>query len=1201
MLRTILFSFLVILLSACGGGGGGGGSDDTKGGPTASDIDGDGIPNDTDPDIDGDTYLNADDAFPEDKEEWLDTDSDGIGDNSDPDIDNDTHLNDDDVFPEDENEWADLDGNGVGNNSDPDIDGDSYLNADDTFPEDKNEWADLDGDGVGNNSDPDVDGDGILNDVDSDNTGPNVKVAITSPNSLVTVGVSPINITGTIEGDAVLTINGTSVSHTNGAFTADVSLNEGHNTIEARAVLGTRVITDIISVSLDATPPHVTIESHFDGDKVYESQITVTGLINDIVRGTIEEEQSNVTVNGIAATISNRSYSAEITLDEGANAVVVTGADQVGNTESETISLEYVIPVGRSLAVVSGKGQSAKINETLLESLQVKVLDQDDNPVEGETVVFRVIQGSGSVGVGTEKEGRAIVVDTDVSGLAATSFAVGTRVGTANHKVRAAVVGYENQVVIEASATGGVGNKLSVNSGNNQRGAVGQLLPEAFIVSVTDAGANVVEGARVEFSSTIGGGLFSNGEASFESQTDSDGRATAEFTLGTLTGLDAQRVLVTLIDGPEGETITSGFSATAFEPKAAGDTKISGVVLDNQDGPIPNVTVRIEGSVRQAVTDAQGQFEITEVPVGPVHLIADGSTTTIEGEFPSLSYNLVTISGVDNPLSAPIYMVKIDTENAVYAGLEDASLELDEFPGFKLEISKGSVTFPDGSKEGLISATPVNSSKVPMAPPNGMQPQFIVTIQPTGATFDPPARLTLPNVDAHPIGAQVEMYSYDHDLEEFVAIGLGTVSEDGALVASNPGVGVVKAGWHCGSQPAGSGCCQSGAGCGYCYNKTEGCPGGCELVPSRPAENQSVGNCQKELCSGSTPDNSDTPPSECGTCKDGALDIDETIVLQDQKPDDCKELLCGGGFNPKDETSEVQKNPANQCKLCGEGSLKDAADTTTCGDGTDQQKCYTCKGGQCGNHCEASSVTQKFESTAPDFVLNALTSFPDALDASPIFTAELKPFIDMSLETGEKCCKNCGTPGPQPYRKFSGAAGIKGVVQATIPNLGVAHKFPKKPTSFIGFSVKGKIFITAAGATIEVDARGETNYLDIDCPGEDCGDFFLGSTFNALIGPQVDLSVSLVDCTDPKCKDSTTIVAVSGKGSIALTVKGNIGLKRVSGPQCGTNCLGLTLDPVSGAAKGSISFEFLFKKWTMSGSTDPIIFYAGGAWGAGCN
>jgi hypothetical protein len=116
-------------------------------------------------------------------------------------------------------------------------------------------------------------------------------------------------------------------------------------------------------------------------------------------------------------------------------------------------------------------------------------------------------------------------------------------------------------------------------------------------------------------------------------------------------------------------------------------------------------------------------------------------------------------------------------------------------------VKAGSVTFPDGQKVGKLSVTPVNAAKIPMPPPNGMQPRFIVTIQPVGAKFDPPARLTLPNVDGHKPGAQAELYSYDHDLEEFVAIGLGTVSADGSVIRSNEGVGVIKAGWHCGSQP----------------------------------------------------------------------------------------------------------------------------------------------------------------------------------------------------------------------------------------------------------------------------------------------------------------------------------------------------------------------------------------------------------------
>src|SRR5262249_5038341 len=140
-----------------------------------------------------------------------------------------------------------------------------------------------------------------------------------------------------------------------------------------------------------------------------------------------------------------------------------------------------------------------------------------------------------------------------------------------------------------------------------------------------------------------------------------------------------------------------------------------------------------------------------------------------------------------------------------------------------LTVKKGSITFPNGDKEGYLSVTPVNASKVPMSPPNGMQPQLIVTIQPTGARFDPPAPLQLPHVDGHAPGAQVEMYSFDHDLEEFVSIGLGTVSTDGTVIKTNPGVGVIKAGWHCGSQPTGGGCASNPGEC-------QKCDGNCNIV-----------------------------------------------------------------------------------------------------------------------------------------------------------------------------------------------------------------------------------------------------------------------------------------------------------------------------------------------------------------------------------
>ena len=102
---------------------------------------------DCDNDWDDDGVPNADDAFPNDPDEWADSDGDGVGDNG-------------DAFPNDPNEWADSDGDGEGDNADPcpndpdnDIDGDGVCGDVDAFPNDPNEWADSDGDGVGDNED----------------------------------------------------------------------------------------------------------------------------------------------------------------------------------------------------------------------------------------------------------------------------------------------------------------------------------------------------------------------------------------------------------------------------------------------------------------------------------------------------------------------------------------------------------------------------------------------------------------------------------------------------------------------------------------------------------------------------------------------------------------------------------------------------------------------------------------------------------------------------------------------------------------------------------------------------------------------------------------------------------------------------------------------------------------------------------------
>ncbi|PSQ91351.1 MAG: hypothetical protein BRD57_04690 [Proteobacteria bacterium SW_6_67_9] len=367
---------------------------------------------------------------------------------------------------------------------------------------------DTDGDGVPDISDPFPD--------DSERTVLPT-LTIESPQTLTTFGRSPIQVSGTVAPSAQsLTVNGSEVPVDGEHWSAQVHLERGANTVQARMVSADGIVnTASISVVLDMAEPEVTIESHEDGETVHSQPIAVTGLVNDIVRGTVQKEEVVVQVNGQSAQVSNRSYIAEgIALDAGTNTIRVRATDQAGNPGQRKIDVTYAPPEdsGRDLAIVGGQGQSEVITGTLDEPLAVKVVGEEGQPVENKPVVFRVIRGAGTVGVGTEREGRGFIAKTDADGIATTRFKLGRRVGHGSHKVRAQVVGFEEVPVFHATATGDTPDKLSVHSGNNQRGAVHQRLPDPFVVTATDLGANVVADARVAFEVDEGGGQFPNGE-----------------------------------------------------------------------------------------------------------------------------------------------------------------------------------------------------------------------------------------------------------------------------------------------------------------------------------------------------------------------------------------------------------------------------------------------------------------------------------------------------------------------------------------------------------------------------------------------------------------------------------------------------------------------------------------------------------------
>ena len=378
------------------------------------------------------------------------------------------------------------------------------------------------------------------------------------------------------------------------------------------------------------------------------------------------------------------------------------------------------------------------------------------------------------------------------------------------------------------------------------------------------------------------------------------------------------------------------------------------MVLDNTDLPVQGVTLRLEGIGVQAVTDEQGQFTMANVPVGSLVLLVDGTTTTREGSWPQLEFDVVTIAGRDNTLGRPIYLLPLDEESVIFVDeTTGGTLFINHLPGFSLTVAPGSVTFPsDDSKSGVVSVTLVHADKVPMAPAFGQQPRFVVTIQPAGAHFDPPAPITVPNTDGLQPGEVTEMYSFDHDLGQFVSIGTGTVDETGAVIASDPGVGILKAGWHCSGNPAPTGSCCDCEDCQTCSNDQ------CVADPGATAS-QVAGDCLQRVCQGGgvvtepndadvpadmaedcqmpmcldgslgfEPDNSDTAEDTQGDCQVPICDMgtpttepDDTDLAEDT-PGDCMAPTCEMGVAGT-ELNDDDSPQDDMCKFCENGEIKD--------------------------------------------------------------------------------------------------------------------------------------------------------------------------------------------------------------------------------------------------------------------------------------
>ncbi len=625
-----------------------------------------------------------------------------------------------------------------------------------------------------------------------------INVQITSPQALQLFSSNPITVKGTVDKpNAVVSIGGvTATLNGNGTFTASgVVLREDKNLLTASAVSPDGGIgSSTVTVFLDTQPPVVHIDTPADGVIVTTPQIDVMGNVNDMVAGTVNGDQVQVAVNGVTGAVANRSFDARgVLLVPGVNTITAIAIDRAGNTSQHQVHVTLQqFASQQTLTVISGNNQAGPISTLLPQSLVVRATDAIGRPMANMTLTFAVAKSDGML-VSGQQSGRNLTVQTDASGNASVQFQLGSRNGMGINQVAVSAPGFVGQTMFSADSTVSAATQIHTVSGEVQRGVAGLPLAEPLVAIVFDAGGNPVANIPVTFTVQSGGGLI-NGQTAVTQNTDGDGKASVVLVLGQQEGIN-NNVVTASFNGLTGQP--AGFASSGVVSGQASSTTFSGIVLDDANQPIVNATASIKGTNLSAVTNASGRFTITNVPVGDLVLFVDGSTSTNAEVYPTLSFQIATVPGIDNALPGPIYLPEIDTDNSKVVGDDqDVILTMKGVPGVQYRVFAHSVTFPDGTHTGRLTLSQVHADKVPMTPPNGTAPRLVGTLQPAGVKFDPPILMTLPNADCMMPGQITELFSFHHDIEQFVTEGTAHVSADGSVVVSDPGFGLTVSGWH---------------------------------------------------------------------------------------------------------------------------------------------------------------------------------------------------------------------------------------------------------------------------------------------------------------------------------------------------------------------------------------------------------------------
>ncbi len=660
-------------------------------------------------------------------------------------------------------------------------------------------------------------------------------INITAPQPDDYLNTPIINVTGTInEPVSSVTVNGVAATITGNEFSlSGLSLIEGANnvTVEAKDRAG-NVATAMITVVLDTVPPVINITAPQADAYLNTPAITVTGTIN--------EPDSSIAVNGVAATITGNEFSlGGFGLVEGANNVTVEAIDPAGNRAivSINVNLDTAQPViqitssapdayiNTPVYTLTGK-VSEPVSSITVNGVAAQVAGTDFslsgvNLVEGQnTITVQTSDRAGNPGgvtltVNLDTIPPVVQIASPVPNSYVNAPAV-TVAGAVSEPVSSVTVnGIEAQVagtdfILTGFPLAEGQNSIVVTAtdraGNTGRGSVSLTLDTTPPVITLTAPAQAAAGANIIIANSAADSsglklceLFVNNAPvwSFTANfalniaKDISYSLSPDLAPGTTVTLlaraqdvvgniGAESVQITISQGPSGPGYIQG--------QIYDDTK--GLRLDGATAGIYDANGQ---AITQITTQTDGRyFYQTQAGDYLIMLAKDGFTAVErmvnvrpEKNSAATDARLTPVSAVQNLVGAGGGKVTIGSGGQGQGSTPNAE------PGalnMELNIPAGAL-----NQQTDIRLTPVSNQGLAGSLPLGWSPIAAVDIQKagsggqgTGMAFAEPANLKValsPSFAFAP-SSTITFSSYDSNAHQWIVQGLGTVSADGAFIAA---------------------------------------------------------------------------------------------------------------------------------------------------------------------------------------------------------------------------------------------------------------------------------------------------------------------------------------------------------------------------------------------------------------------------------